>query len=163
VLAYRPDTTVRQLRERATANLWPRFKQARQDALQAARPVIVAAGLVVLVLLVAAARGEPWRAAALSLVMVPVVLQLTCYYYVFVIALAVLAEHRPRAGVALLGMCAASMAVALGLAARVGMDELYVALSVVTLVGLGATWALARRGRGYRRRQNPRATMKSIS
>jgi hypothetical protein len=142
LLSYRPDTTVRQLRERTTADLWPRFKQARLEALSDARPVIIAAGLVVLVLLVRAARHELWRITALSLVLIAVFLQLTCYYYVFVIALAVLAERRPRIGVVLLGMCAASMLVATVLAPRVGMDETYLACSLVTMLGLFAAWAL---------------------
>jgi len=148
LLAYRPDSTVRRLREGGTRDLWPRFREARRDALRQTRPVILAAGLALLVLLgVAGQRLAPWRTAALSLLLLPALLELTCYYYAFAAALAVLAERRPAAGLALCGTCAASMLVALGLFPRVGLDEGYIALSVVTILGLAATAVLALRKR----------------
>lgn len=144
LLSYRPDTTVRQLRQITPKELWPRFKQARRAALHEACPAIALAGLVFLALLLAAARHEVWRVATLSLGLAAVFLQLTCYYYVFVIAWAVLAERRPAIGAVLLGMCAASMLVALGL--DVEMDESYVALSLVTILGLAAAVVISLRG-----------------
>jgi hypothetical protein len=143
LLSYRPDTTVRRLREATPKDLWPRFKQARRDAARDARPAIALAGLFLLGLLLAAARQDLWRTATLSLALVAVFLQLTCYYYVFVIAWAVLAERRPGVGAVLLGMSAASMLVALGL--DVEMDESYVALSLVTILGLGLAMVISLR------------------
>ncbi len=145
LLSYRPDTTVQQLGQRKTRDLWPRFHAARREALRDARPAIALAGLVVLGLLLRAAQQDIWRVTVLSLVLVPVVLQLTCYYYVFVIIWAVLAEQRPSAGVVLLGMCTGSMILALGVIPQVGIDEGYVALSALTMLGLGATLAIGLR------------------
>jgi hypothetical protein len=140
---------VQQLREAGTSDLWPRFRQARRAAVRDAVPVIVATGLTLLGLLWFAGRHErrheTWEIAALSLALIPIFLQLTCYYYVFVIVWAALAERRPIAGAVLLAMCAGSMAIALGLMPRVGMDETCVALSIVSVLGLGATLALVLR------------------
>ena len=126
LLAYRPDGTVRALsaqREHHRRTLWPRFMDARR----------------------AAARQELWRSAALSLCLVPALLALTCYYYAFAVALAVLAERRPAVGAALLVWCASSLALALGLEPRVGMDEAYVAQSALAVLGMIAVVALALR------------------
>jgi hypothetical protein len=151
LLSYRPDSTVRQLREQTSVDLWPRYKQARRDALGRAFPAILAAGLLVLWLVVRAARGEMWRAAVLSLALVPALLELTAYYYVLVIAWATLAARpgrsslEPGLGAVLLAMCAGSMALALGLFPHVGMDQGHAALGLVTIVGLGAVLGLAGR------------------
>lgn len=139
LLAYRPTSTVRELRKRDRFELWPRFQQARRHAAAQTRPALLVAGLLALGLIAQAARRELWRAAAVSLLLVPVLLQLTCYYYVCVILWATLAEQRPGIGAGLLGMCAASIALMLGLFPRVGMDEGYVALSLLMMLSLGAT------------------------
>jgi hypothetical protein len=158
ILSYRRDTTVRQLREAGTKDLWPRFRQARRAAVRDLVPVIVATGLTLLGLLwFAGRRHETWKIAVLSLALIPTFLQLTCYYYVFVMVWAVLAERRPIVGVALLAMCAGSMAIALGLMPRAGMDETCVALSIVSVLGLGTTMALVLRPRhpGCRAQRHP--------
>ena len=169
LLSYRPETTVRQLRAESRGDVWPRYRQARRDALRLARPAAVAAGLLVLWLVVRGARGAMWRAAVLSLALVPALLELTAYYYVLVIAWATLAapsEHddagslgAPGVGAVLLAMCAGSMAIAIGLVPRVGMDEAHAALGLVTIVGLGAALGLVAGPRG--RRHGPRVAASS--
>jgi hypothetical protein len=164
VLSYRPDTTVQELRERFEGEtVWPQFTAERRQALHPLRPILPIAALLVLVLLWKAARQEPWRLAVLASMLAAVLLQLTCYYYVFVIAWAALIEGRAEAGgsrtpaladahaflvgALLLGMCAASMLLLVLLHSHVSTDVAYVAHSVVTLLGLGAVLVLeVRRG-----------------
>ena len=60
-----------------------------------ARPLFVVLALGGLFLLALAARHvDPWVAAALGLTFVPVALELTSYYYAFIIGVALLAERR---------------------------------------------------------------------
>jgi hypothetical protein len=150
VLSYRPDETVRELRQESTKKLWPRFRAARNHALAELRPVLLVAGLALLALLLWAARkAQLWHSAAASLVLVPALLQLTCYYYCFVVLLAVFAARRDgpgsAAGACLLAMCAASIALPLGLpqllGTTLGTDELFVAQSALALLGFGAVLA----------------------
>lgn len=155
VLSYRPDTTVRALRvasEGDDARLWPRFKEERRAALHQLRPVLVVVGLLLLGALVMASRLELWRVTVLSLVLVPAFLQLTCYYYVFLIAWATLAERRPAIGAVLLGLCALLLELAFVLFSRLGTDETYVTMSAVTLVAMGAML-----GMSLRRARSPAA------
>lgn len=154
-LSYRPDRTVRALRSapgHRPATLWPRFKEARRAAERQTWPVRALAVLAGLALLWRARRHELWRVSALGLVLVPAALSLTCYYYVFAVALAVLAERRPAAGAALLAWCAASLAVGLFLEPRVELDEAYAAQSALAVLGLGAVAALAVARPRWRRR-----------
>lgn len=78
-----------------------------------------------------------WRVTTLSLILVPAFLQLTCYYYVFIILWATLSERRPALGAILLGLCAVTMEFVFVLLSRVGMDEAYVAMSLATLLAMG--------------------------
>lgn len=160
VLSYRPSTTVSALREiTAGEEVWPRFTEARREALRPLKPLLIVAALAVLALLWRARRLELWRTAALSLLLVPALLQLTCYYYVFVVGMAALVERRRDAGAppvelsspvgaVLLAMCAASMAIVPLVNPVSSTDRSYVVQSAVALLGLLAAALLAvRRGR----------------
>jgi hypothetical protein len=151
VLAYRPATTAGALRPAAITDgdaqlVWPRFKEARRAALEQLRPALVVVGLLLLGALVMASRRlELWRVTALSLVLVPAFLQLTCYYYVFLIAWATLAERRPAIGAVLLGLCALLLELAFVVLSRLGTDETYVLLSAVTLIAMAAMLGMSLR------------------
>lgn len=136
LLSYRPQRTARALAEaeqlRPSA-LWPRFAEERRLAREAARPLLWLGQALALLAIGLAARRELWRAAALSSIAVPAFLELTCYYYVLVVVWATLAERRAAAAWLLAG-CAASILLALVLAPRVGLDELYVAQSGLLVV-----------------------------
>lgn len=165
LLSYRPDTTARELREASPKRVWPRFREARNEARAEMRPVLLVAGLGLFALLLwVAMRKELWHAAAASLVLVPALLQLTCYYYSFIVLWALFAARRDgpgaassAAGAALLAMCAVSIALALGLPRLVGvrleMDEIFLMQSALALLGMGTALACslvapARRSRG---------------
>lgn len=150
-LSYRPEETAREL-SRTTDDVWPVFKAARRAATRIAWPAIVLVGVAVLALLLRAARqdhgAEPdddehrtlWRAAVLSLLVVPVVLQLTCYYFIFVFVFATLAERRPGVGAILLAMCAGSLMPGILFDKSMWMDERFVLLSGVMIAGLTAVF-----------------------
>jgi hypothetical protein len=137
LLAYRPATTVRELRAQQPRELWPTFKRARRQAAQRGAPWVALAALGCLLLVAHAGRRAPSHVAALAALLIPCALQLTCYYYIFVLLLTPLAERRTAPALVLLLTSAATQALALALASRVGIDELYVAMTAVTLVGLG--------------------------
>lgn len=159
LVSYRPHGTARALAEaeglRPSA-LWPRFAQERHRARDAARPLLWLGQALALLAIGLAARRELWRATVLSSVAVPAFFELTCYYYVLVVVWATLAERRATAGYLLAG-CAASLALAILVAPRVGFDELYVAQSAL-LVALAAALSLSslRGGAGAPSQPTPR-------
>lgn len=155
LLSYRPSTSVESLREEVTKDeLIPRFKEERLAAGRALRPVVYVVALAALLLLWRAAPLAPWQSAALSLILVPIFLELTCYYYVFVIALAALADRRgePGAaldspvGAALLLLTAGSLLVQAVVNPLTSTDVSYVAHSALAILGMGAIAALTVRG-----------------
>lgn len=144
LVSYRPQRTARALAEaeqlRPSA-LWPRFAQERRLARDAARPLLWLGQALALLAIGLSARRELWRAVALSSIAVPAFFELTCYYYVLVVVWATLAERRATAGYLLAG-CAASLLLAIFVAPRVGLDELYVAQSAL-LVTVAAAVSLS--------------------
>lgn len=162
VLAYRPGTSVQALREEVTQDeLIPRFKEERLAAGRRLRPVVLVVALAALWLLWRAAPLPLWQGAALSLILVPIGLELTCYYYVFAVALAVLAARRDEAG-SELASPAGALVVALGAGSlvafalfnpRASADVAYVAQSALALVAMGALAVITvRAGRRQARR-----------
>lgn len=156
LVSYRPERTARALAEAEhlrPAALWPRFAEERRLAREAARPLLWLGQALALLAIGLAARRELWRAIALSSIAVPAFFELTCYYYVLVVVWATLAERRATAGYLLAG-CAASTALGLGVAPRVGLDELYVAQSALLVVVAAALCvASLRRDPGAARRR----------
>ena len=130
-------TRGRDPRDREDPDWWDAWRASRTEAYEASKPLHLALLAGWLVLLAFAVRGrEPWLVAALSIALIPVTAELTCYYYAFVLALAVVSEKRPSAGFLLLGLCALSLFVSL--APVPGMptweDQHYALLSALTTV-----------------------------
>lgn len=102
-------------------------------------------------LLVAAVRREPlWVAAVLGVGLIPMAAELTCYYYVVLVAYAFLLERTQAVAVGLLVMAAFTQTVPLLVD---DIDEVYVASSflVVVFVIVSTAWlALAPRAGGRR-------------
>ena len=139
VLSYRPSEVGRRLRSDRLADPWSEWKTARANAFHRSRWVFAALVLGVLLLLTRAVRDrEPWVALALGATSIAFVAELTCYYYAFVIVVALLAYRRGGVAPVLLATTAATQMIA---ACGWWTDEQYVAMSVVTLAGLGAILA----------------------
>jgi hypothetical protein len=137
VVAYRPSEAGRVMRSEGQTDPWAKWKQARLDSFQRSKPVYFAAVAAFLVLLGLAVREtEPWAALALSATFIPFGVELTCYYYAFVIVVALLCLKSERLAFRLLLLTAFTQFVAW--APIKGMptwlDEQYTLMSVATLI-----------------------------
>jgi hypothetical protein len=137
VVAYRPSQVGRLMRNESQTDSWGAWREARLQSWNQAIPVylIIVAGF--LLLLGLAVRGaEPWTAVALSTAFIPFGVELTCYYYSFVIIVALLAAKSERLATRLLLLTAFTQFVAA--APLKGMptwiDEQYTWMSLGTLV-----------------------------
>ena len=92
--------------------------------------------------------SEPWIACSMGTMMIAVGIELTCYYYSFLFAIAFLYSKRKEAGAILLGVTAAtgfldwaptkylpSTGPLANLRISEWLDEQYMLMSVATLVG----------------------------
>jgi hypothetical protein len=136
VIAWRPGEVGRLLRNDGV-DPWGTWKQARLDRFREARPLFLLLSVGALVLLARATRrAESWVAAALALTLIAVGVELTSYYYAFIIGLALLHERREEVGRWLLLLTAFTQVVAW--APLRGMstwyDEQYTAMAAASLV-----------------------------
>ena len=113
------------------------------------------AACFVVLLCLALRDAEPWVACALGAMMIAVGVELTCYYYSFLFALALLYHKRREAGAILLGVTAMTGFIDwsptrylpdvkpwMNFKISQWLDEQYMMMSVVTL--LGFVWILYR-------------------
>jgi hypothetical protein len=107
LLAWDPAATARALEDRTLDDAYGPWKQARRRSFEVRRPVFLAcvAGFAVLLAL-AVRREEDWAATVLALGLVPIALELTCYYSVVLVAYALLWERHPWVGAALCALSA---------------------------------------------------------
>jgi hypothetical protein len=144
VVAYRPSEVGRKMERVGATDPWAAWKQARLDSFRGAKPVYFVAVAAFLVLLGLAVRqAEPWAALALSASFIPFGVELTCYYYSFIIVVALLCVKSERLAQRLLLLTAFTQFVAW--APINGMptwlDEKYTLMSVATLiVFIAITW-----------------------
>ncbi len=137
VAAYRPSEAGRHLRSDQLTDPWEKWKKARLVAFKQAKPLYALAVVAFLVLLGFAVRGqEPWVAAALGATFIAVGVELTCYYYAFIAAVALLYEKEEWVGRTLLWLTAFTQFVDWRpIASMPGwLDEQYTLMSVATLV-----------------------------
>ena len=140
VVTYRPAEVGRHLVSDAAADPWRRWKEARVAAWERSRGVagVILLGVVALVGLAVARHGDPWLAAALGVIVIPFAVELTSYYYAFLIVPALLWSCWRWSGPLLLALCAFTQFVSL--APLPGMstwrDEQYTWISLATLIAL---------------------------
>jgi hypothetical protein len=105
VLSWRPSQVGRVLNDERQLEPWAPVKEARQIAFRQLRPlyVVLVVGFLALLAL-AVRRQETWVAAALSLATIAVAVELTSYYYAFLLGVALLSEKREEVGRWLLGL-----------------------------------------------------------
>ncbi len=138
--AYRPSEVGRHLKNEKLEDPWSVWKEARLRAYRQVRVLYFVAVAAFLALLAASLRGgpEPWVACAMSASLIAVGVELTCYYYSFLVAVSVLHEKRREVGLALLAVTATTgfMAWAPLRIMPTWIDEQYTAMSWVTVAGL---------------------------
>jgi len=139
VVAYRPSEVGGKMRSEGQTDPWAKWKQARLDSFRRAQPVYFAVVAAFLVLLGLAVRqAEPWAALALSATFIPFGVELTCYYYSFLIVVALLCVKSEQLAPRLLLLTAFTQFVAWapikGMPSPTSLDELYTLMSVATLI-----------------------------
>ena len=131
LLAWDPATTARALADPAQEDPYAPWKEARRRTFEARRlPFAACVGAFALLLALAVRREEEWAAAVLGLGLVPVALELTCYYWAALAAYALLWERHPWVGAALCALSAAGWWIAGRL---LFYDEIFPWLSLATV------------------------------
>jgi hypothetical protein len=135
---YRPSQVGRLMQDNTLVDSWAKWKEARLTNFQKSKPVYIAIVVGFLALLgLAARKADPWIAAALSAAFIPFGVELTCYYYSFLIVVALLWTINDRFGVHLLALTAFTQFAAW---APFGMpswfDEQYTFMSIATVLVL---------------------------
>jgi len=150
VVAYRPAEAGRHLITETGVDPWLRWKEARLAAWKQARPLAAVLAVAALFLLGRAAsrRPEPWIAAALGTLWIAFAVELTSYYYAFLIVPALLWTEKRAAAIALLALAAFSQLVSLGplLGLPAWLDEQYTLISFASLLVFGGILAAFGRG-----------------
>jgi hypothetical protein len=148
VVTYKEKEAGRYLRTDRLEDPWKDWKDARLRTFHHRKWFYIVGVLAFAALLYRAVRGlAPWEATALASVMIAVVPELTCYYYSFLIVVALLWEKRKEVGLALLAITAATgfidWAPTQFLPRKfpwmmpTWLDEQYTWMSIVTLLGFG--------------------------
>ena len=155
IVAYKPSEAGHVLKNDKADDAWGAWKQARLRTFHDRIPIFVLLAAAFLLLVWYAVRGsEPWLAAALSATTIAVgPSELTCYYYSFLVAVALVYYERAEAGAILAAVTSATSFIDWAptrwipwwpLKMPTWLDEQYMWMSVVTLVGFG--WILYRIG-----------------
>ncbi len=140
VVAFRPAEVGRRLHSESAPEPWGAWKAARLAAWSRSRGVAFGIALLALGLVAVGSvrSGELWIGAALGAAFIPFAVELTSYYYAFLIVPALLWTVRREAGVAMLLLAAFGLFVSL--APIDGMptwrDEQYTLISLATLAAL---------------------------
>ncbi len=149
VVTYSPSEAGRSLQNSRLEDPWGQWKRAKVATFQRRFPLylLFAAGFVGL-LFAGLRTTEPWIACAMGSMMIAVGVELTCYYYSFMFATTFLYSKRKEAGAIMLGVTALtgfidwaptkylpSTGPLANFRLSQWLDEQYMMMSVVTLVG----------------------------
>jgi hypothetical protein len=137
VVAYRPTESGRWIYNDRAIDPWGKWKQARLNGYKEAKPIYFLIVLAYLGLIAVASRGRPlWQTVALSSTFIAVGVELTCYYYAFIIAVALLTAEDERVGRLLLLLTAYTGFIDWRPEPHMpdGFDEKYTFMSIGTLI-----------------------------
>jgi len=150
VVTYSPSEAGRSLQDSRDEDPWGKWKRAKVATFKRRVPLylLFVAGFVGMLFVALRSNPEPWIACAMGSMMIPVGIELTCYYYSFLFATTFLYSKRKEAGAIMLGVTAAtgfidwaptkylpSTGPLSGFRISQWLDEQYMLMSVVTLVG----------------------------
>jgi hypothetical protein len=141
VVSFSRDTRAKSLEQREALEPFAEWKEARRQVFAQRRIVYYFLVFAFILLLARAVRGqEDWTAAVLSIGMIPVATELTCYYYSILLGYAFLLRRSPWS-VAML--CAYSVLSWICASMWVWNDEQFTWLSLITIVFIGVvTWRM---------------------
>ena len=150
VVTYSPSEAGRSLQNSHDEDPWGVWKRAKVQTFKRRVPLylLFVAGFVAMLFAALRNNTDPWITCAMGSMMIPVGIELTCYYYSFLFATTFLYYKRKEAGAILLGVTAATGFIdwaptkylpTTGPLAnfRISqwLDEQYMLMSVATLVG----------------------------
>jgi hypothetical protein len=158
LIAYAPSEAGRFMKNDRLDDPWGPWKLARLRTFHERKFLFAIAALGFATLLWFAVRGaEPWVACALSATLIAVGVELTCYYYSFLIVVALLYDKRKEAGAMLLAVTASTSFIDWAptrflpetgiwrwLKMPTWLDEQYMWMGVMTLIGFA--WIMYRFG-----------------
>lgn len=135
VVAYRTNETGKDLRSDKYTDPWIKWKQARLRGFETAKPVYGVIVVAFLVMMGFAVRGRPaWQAAALGATFIAIGVELTCYYYAFVMAVALLHDEDEGVGRLLLMMTAVTTFIGV---MPGWLDDKYTLMSLINVIIFG--------------------------
>jgi hypothetical protein len=169
VLSWRPSTIGQQTVESGSIDNWAKWKSTRLEKWHEALPVFVLTMLGALVLIYFALQNagtELWVAAAMGTGLIAFGVELTNYYYCFLMGLAVLHAKRREVGLLISALCATSLFLEWhSLAGMSGwLDEQYVSMSLAALFAIvGVWWSFTRWGAARAFEPEPELVMATAS
>ncbi|MBX7114087.1 MAG: hypothetical protein K1X64_07105 [Myxococcaceae bacterium] len=145
VVSWRPSDIGAKLRNNDELDGWAKWKAARVRNYHQGMPLFVVGILAALGLLYYGVRQhglEPWVAAAAGAGVIAFGVELTDYYYCFLIALACLAFARREAAIVLMALAAVTQFIMWRPVPGMSgwLDEQCTAMSVASLLAIGAIW-----------------------
>lgn len=136
-VAWRPSETGSRLLDGSLTDPWQKWKEARVASFHRARPLYAAIVIGFLALMgLASRRAEPWMAACFGVAFIPFGVELTSYYYMFILGVALLWAKREIVGSLLLALTAFTQFVAWAPIPTMShwLDAQYTLMSVATLI-----------------------------
>ena len=145
VLGYRPSTIAARVRQDGALDAWARWKELRLQGWNQLKPlfaVLMVGALALLYFALRDSKAEQWMAASLAVGLIPFGVELTNYYYCFLMAFAVTHVKRRETGLLLSALCLVTLFIEFAPLPGMskGLDEQYVAMSVATLIAVVGTW-----------------------
>ncbi|HVZ87424.1 MAG TPA: hypothetical protein VHG72_10675 [Polyangia bacterium] len=158
VIAYSPSEAGRVMKDDRQEDPWGPWKRQKLKTFHKRFPLYLASVAIFVVLLYGSLRdAEPWVACSMGAMMIAVGVELTCYYYSFLFAVAFLYHKRREAGAMLLAATAITGLIDwsptryipdvkpwMNLKWSQWLDEQYMAMSIFTLLAFG--WIMYRFG-----------------
>jgi hypothetical protein len=150
VVTYSPSEAGRSLQNSHDEDPWGTWKRAKVATFKRRVPLylLFVAGFVAMLFAALRNNADPWITCAMGSMMIPVGIELTCYYYSFLFATTFLYSRRKEAGAIMLGVTAAtgfidwaptkylpSTGPLANFRISQWLDEQYMLMSVATLVG----------------------------
>jgi hypothetical protein len=151
VVAWHPSEAGRFLRDSRLLDPWEKWKEARLASFREARPVYAVILIGFLALMGLATRhAEPWVAVCFGVMLIPFGVELTSYYYAFILGVALLWEKRDVIGRLLLALAAFTQFIGWAPIPTMSkwLDQQYTLMSAATLIVFGGIVWLFRKAQG---------------
>ncbi|MBI3541035.1 MAG: hypothetical protein HY073_02720 [Deltaproteobacteria bacterium] len=111
LVAFRPSTKAERTIANGRDDPFEVWKMERRKAFQSTKPLFwLIIATVFFFFWKGARNAEDWEVAAFGFILIPMMTELTCYYYSFVVAGALMASKRPRLSLALMATTLAWLA-----------------------------------------------------